>query len=226
MELVLIRHAEPAWVVDGKTSNDPDLTPRGVEQAKAVATHPALEGATSLWVSPYLRSRRTAEPVATALGMAPVIKDFLAEVTNPPSWHGGTPEEVAEAIAEFQSRHPDEWWAGFDGGETVRDFHDRVTKGFEAALVELGATRSDEHPILWDHELDDDKIVLVSHQGTNAMLLTLLLGLDVVPWEWERFFSAHASVAVVETSKIGRRKAFSLRAFSDTRHLPVTMVTR
>jgi probable phosphoglycerate mutase len=226
VELVLIRHAEPAWVVDGKTSNDPDLTPRGIEQAKAVATHPALEGATSLWVSPYQRSRRTAEPVATRVGMAPVIKDFLAEVTNPPSWHGGTPEEVAAAISEFQSRHPDEWWAGFDGGETVRDFHERVTSGFEAALVELGATRSDDHPVLWDHELDDDKIIIVAHQGTNAMLLTSLLGFDVVAWEWERFYSAHASVAVVETSKIGTRKAFSLRAFSDTRHLPTTMVTR
>ncbi|MEX1279638.1 MAG: histidine phosphatase family protein [Acidimicrobiia bacterium] len=226
MELVLIRHAEPAWVVDGRTSNDPDLTARGVEQAKAVATHPALEDATALWVSPYLRSRRTAEPVAERLGLDPIVEPFLAEVTNPPSWHGGTPEEVSEAIATFQARHPDEWWAGFDGGETVRDFHDRVTSGFEKALTSLGATRSADHPVLWDHELADHRIVIVAHQGTNAMLITFLLGLDVVAWEWERFYSAHASVAVVETSRIGLRKAFSLRAFSDTRHLPTTMVTR
>ncbi len=225
MELVLIRHGEPAWVEDGRTSNDPGLTPRGFEQAEALRTHWALEGATDLWVSPYKRSQLTAVPVADALGIEPTTYQFLAEVTNPPSWHGGTPEEVAEALDEFRRRHPDEWWAGFDGGETVRDFHDRVTTGFEQALKNLGSSRTVDDPILWDHDLDR-RIVIVAHQGTNAMLLITLLGLDVVAWEWERFYSAHASVAVVETSRIGPSKAFSLRAFSDTSHIPRTMVTR
>jgi broad specificity phosphatase PhoE len=225
MELVLIRHAEPAWVVDDRTSNDPGLTERGLEQASAVTDHPALMGATDLWVSPYLRSRQTAEPVSARLGLEPKVRDFLAEVTNPPWWHGGSPVEVAADIDAFRERHPEKWWAGFDGGETVHDFHRRVTEGFERELVALGASRSPDHPVLWDHQLDDHRIVLVSHQGTNAMLLTFLLGLDVVAWEWERFHSAHASVTEVRTSVIGSRKAFSLRSFSDTRHLDSGMVT-
>ena len=86
MELVLIRHGEPAWVEDGRTSNDPVLTARGREQAEALRTHWALDGVTDLWVSPYRRAQLTAEPVADVLGLAPTTYNFLAEVTNPPSY--------------------------------------------------------------------------------------------------------------------------------------------
>ena len=74
--------------------------------------------------------------------------------------------------------------------------------------------------------LPDRTICIVAHQGTNALLLGLLLDLEVVPWEWERFACAHASVSLVSTAQVGRARAFSLRAFSDVRHLPVEMITR
>ncbi|NIR40232.1 MAG: histidine phosphatase family protein, partial [Actinobacteria bacterium] len=37
MEIVLVRHAEPAWVSDGRTVADPGLTPLGTAQARAAA---------------------------------------------------------------------------------------------------------------------------------------------------------------------------------------------
>ena len=39
MELIFIRHGQPAWSVDGFTQPDPHLTPLGREQASLAAEY-------------------------------------------------------------------------------------------------------------------------------------------------------------------------------------------
>ena len=60
----------------------------------------------------------------------------------------------------------------------------------------------------------------MAHAGTDAVCLGHLLGIDPVPWEWERFVSFHASVSVVRPMPIAEAHSFSLFRFSDTSHLP------
>ena len=70
MEILFIRHGEPAWSVDGLSQPDPDLTDRGRIQAELLADRLAAEGTpvTELIVTPAARSIQTGEPIAKALG--------------------------------------------------------------------------------------------------------------------------------------------------------------
>src|ERR1700754_3376856 len=74
VELILVRHGEPLWVVDGKNRNDPELTERGHAQAARVATRladPEVEPADGpvdvLLGSPARRAQETCAPIAAAL---------------------------------------------------------------------------------------------------------------------------------------------------------------
>jgi len=58
------------------------------------------------------------------------------------------------------------------------------------------------------------------------VVLTHLLGIDPVPWEWERFVTGHASISEVRTIEIGSVSAFSMTTLSATRHLPDHLLTR
>ena len=67
MKLYLIRHGE---AVDGDTYDEKrQLTKRGEQRAQRAANWLAkiVTGPVSIWSSPYLRTRQTAEPIAKAL---------------------------------------------------------------------------------------------------------------------------------------------------------------
>jgi probable phosphoglycerate mutase len=225
VELLFIRHGEPAWDEAGRAVDDPPLTERGVEQARSLAR--ALQGlaADELLVSPLRRAQQTAEPIADALGIEPVTLPWLAEISMG-RWQG-TPSEVVERVfRENRGRPLEEQWEGIPGGESFRDFHARVTKGLQAMLDAAGVLRLSEHPPLWKLTEPDRRIVVVAHGGTNAVSLGYLLGIEPVPWEWERFVSFHASVSTLQPIEISSGYTFSLLRFADTSHLPAELQTR
>ncbi len=227
MRIILVRHAQPAWAPGGLATTIPNLSELGTQQADLLPSHPLLDGrVTDVWVSPMPRAAQTAQPILNHLDLQPMTHGFLAEIGNPPHWDGKPEEYVEQAFIDLINRPLDGWWDGFPGGESFRDFHKRVHTGFEAALADLGVHRSTVHPEIWEEALPDRTLAIVAHQGTNALLLGLLLDLEVVPWEWERFSCAHASVSLVGTARVGGGRAFSLRAFSDVSHLPPNMITR
>lgn len=227
MRIILVRHAQPLWSPGGRNTTTPRLSELGLQQADLLPSHPLVDGrVTDIWVSPMLRAAETARPIVEHLDVQPTTHDFLAEIGNPPHWEGKPDEYVEQVFVDLTTRPLESWWDGFPGGESFRDFHQRVYAGFELALTELGLRRSVAHPEIWEETPPDRTLVIVAHQGTNALLLGLLLDLDVVPWAWERFSSAHASVSFVGTARVGGGRAFSLRAFSDVSHLPPSMITR
>ena len=64
MELILVRHAQPVWVEEGKSVLNPRLSELGLEQAKRLAEEArSWTAPTELWVSPTRRSRETAKPL-------------------------------------------------------------------------------------------------------------------------------------------------------------------
>jgi probable phosphoglycerate mutase len=58
-----------------------------------------------------------------------------------------------------------------------------------------------------------------AHAGTNGVILCQLLGLDPVPWEWDRFVTGHASITRLTSIKLGDGHTFSLTKLSDVEHL-------
>ena len=225
MELVLIRHGQPAWDNDGRSVDDPGLTDLGHRQAAAVAARLAGTRVDRLLVSPLVRARQTAAPIAEAVGLDPEVQPWMAEIGNP-TWEGTPTEEVERIFRDNRGRSIEEQWEGLPGGESFRAFHDRVTSGLRSFLDDAGAVQITDDPPQWRLVEPDRRFVLVAHAGTNAAALGHLLGVHPVPWEWERFVSFHASVTVLTPLEIAGGWAFSLLRFSDTEHLAADDQTR
>ncbi len=129
MELLLIRHALPQRVDegDGPGPADPELTPRGLQQAAALAEWLAAEDVHAVWSSPMQRALQTASPLAEALDLPMVVDEGLSEfdrealsyipieelkAAGDPRWHQ-VPERpehfvagVVDAIERIVAAHP------------------------------------------------------------------------------------------------------------------------
>ena len=226
MELIFIRHGQPAWSVDGWSQVDPHLTDLGRRQAELAAERLAAEHTpTELLASPANRAQETAQPIAAHTGLTVTTVDDIVEIRMP-DWSGQLEETVQRIFADSLHRDPEEWWQGLPGGESFRDFHNRVTAAIGAILEERGITPDPERKHLWHVEDDSHRIAIVAHGGTNAVALTHLLGADPTPWEWERFILYHASFARLRAIPLAGAHVFSLRTFNDREHLPGSMRTR
>jgi 2,3-bisphosphoglycerate-dependent phosphoglycerate mutase len=101
-----------------------------------------------------------------------------------------------------------------------------VITGLEETLTRHGVTPMDsQHRHLWTVDDPDRRVLIVAHAGTNAVVLGHLLGLEPVPWEWERFRQPHTGVSRLTMTRISTGWAFSLRQLGDVAHLHPGMVT-
>ena len=229
MELVLVRHAQPAWrTADGSSTNNPGLTDLGHRQAAQTAARFGrdAERIDGLFVSTAKRSVATADAIAEAVGMTPQSEPWALEIGPPEEWEGQPEDDVIKVLTSLKSRPLDEWWEGAPGSESFRDFHTRVTTGLEGFLGRFGATRHVDDPArLWDAPDDGPRLVLVAHAGTNSVITSHLLGLDPQPWEWERFPCNHASVTVLRSRPIATADMWALEHFSEVGHLDPAEVT-
>lgn len=224
----MVRHAQPVWVEEGKSVLNPRLSELGLEQSRRLAEEVrSWSRPTELWVSPTRRSQETAAPLAEVLELAPVIHDWLEEVRLPPEWDGRDAVEVGEAIRGGRQRPEEEWWDGPPGGESFRAFWARVTEGLCGELETRGlAVEADDPQHLFHGERSEHRVLMVAHAGTNAVLLSRLLGLPPVPWAWERFGAMHTSVTRLRAQSLLGASIFALRVFSDVGHLPKEMRSR
>lgn len=227
MDLLLIRHGQPNWAPDQVARNDPSLTDLGREQAKRIAHRlSSLDRVDEIWVSPMRRAAQTAFPISDELGQEPETFEWLEEIKNPPEWEGTPVEQVDRILAESSQRTIDEMWDGLPGGESFRSFHDRVVTGLSETLDSHGIhPMNPGHRDLWKVDDPDKRVVIVAHAGTNTVILGHLLGLEPVPWEWERFRQPHTGVARLTSVKISTGWAFSLRQSGNVSHLHPGMVT-
>lgn len=218
MEIILVRHGEPAWVVDGRSVANPPLTPLGVAQAQSVANRlTALDGIDELLVSPAVRAQQTAEPLERIMNVAATIIPDLTEIRIP---FDDTPSHVVEqAFRDARNRPLSEWWDGLAGGESFREFHVRVTEATAALLRQRGVYELPDEQHLWRDEGLMRRLVIVAHGGTNAVILGHLLGLDPTPWEWERFVSNHAAIIRLRTTSLAGEHVMSLLEANGVSHL-------
>jgi probable phosphoglycerate mutase len=113
-QIWLVRHGETEWSAAGRhtSSTDLPLTPRGEEQARALAPRLSRPWALVL-CSPLLRARRTAE----LAGLTPTIEPDLTE------WQYGEAEGLT--TAELSREKPWNQW-DFPLGESLTHLAGRV----------------------------------------------------------------------------------------------------
>jgi probable phosphoglycerate mutase len=220
VEIVLIRHGEPDWEPRGFAVDDPELTPRGRAQAERAAQILTGESFDHLYVSPLLRARETAQPIAKRLGLEPQVLPWLREL-GLPALQGRPAQEVRRYFADARARDLEHWWDGLPGGESFRHFYERVSAGVESLL--LGQCRLTLHEDaghrLWRLPETSLRILIVAHEGTNAVILSHLLGTEPVPWAPLRFSSAWAGLARVRTASIATGAIWVLESFNRVHHL-------
>ena len=220
MEIVLIRHGQPDWEPDGRAVDHPALTPLGCEQARLTGQALAGERFDAFYSSPLRRALETAEPIAEALSMEFKVESWLKELELP-SLEGKTEEEVKHFFESASLRELDRWWDGFPRGESFRHFYERVSAGIEGLL--LGSHRlgvhSDSGHRIWQVPEPDQSLLFVAHEGTNAVILSHLLGIEPVPWAWLRFSSLWTGITRLRSVPIAGGSVWALKCFNRADHL-------
>jgi len=220
IELVLVRHAQPDWEPGGRAVDHPELSGHGRRQAEAVADALAGEHFDHFYTSTLQRAVETAEFVARAKNVRFEQCAWLDELRLPPL-EGQTSDQVERFFADARARDLEKWWDGAPGGESFRHMYERVTSGLEALLEGQHGLRKHDNSgyRLWHPPALDQRILIVAHEGTNAVILSRLLDIEPVPWTWVRFSSYWAAISRVATVPISDAYAFVLRSFNDWEHL-------
>ncbi|HTF33849.1 MAG TPA: histidine phosphatase family protein [Myxococcota bacterium] len=220
VRIILLRHGEPDWFPAGGLSvDDAGLTARGRAQAEAAASILGDQRLDAIYVSPLRRAQETADPVAKACGIVPVTLDALAEIgIQTPRM---SQPEVDHFFMEAMRRPLDRHWEGWPRGESFHAFHARVTRGIGEILARhaMYPERKGEFTV-WQLPQRQLSLAVVAHGGTNAVLLTHLLDVAPLPWEWIRFESELAAYTVVQARPLGQHGAvWSLIRFNEVAHL-------
>jgi broad specificity phosphatase PhoE len=220
IEIVLVRHAQPDWEPGGRAVDFPELSAHGRLQAAAVAEALAGETFDHCYTSTLERAIETSEFVARRLGVRFEQCSWLDELRLP-VMEGSTAEQVEKLFKEARARDLERWWEGMSGGETFRHMYERVTSGIESLLEGTHGMRSHDNSgyRLWHPPEADQRILIVAHEGTNAVILSRLLDVEPVPWAPVRFASFWASISRLQTMPVANAFAFVLRGFNLHEHL-------
>jgi probable phosphoglycerate mutase len=220
MRILFVRHGQPRWFGDDLIGfANPELTDKGHAQAEDAAQALASVHVDHLWVSPTVRSRQTAEPIARALGMAGTLTPWLEEVRIP-TREGVHRDELRAQFDAARQLAVDDWWAGLPGCEPYSDFVTRIGDGLDGALSTLSGGRREDigDARLW-HDLPDQTVVCVCHAGTTAAAISHLAGFGQVPWAWLRLPVAHASISELKSLNMSTARCFMLARLNDEGHM-------
>ncbi len=202
LRLWLVRHGESTWNADRRVQGwaNPPLTERGAWQARQVAARLGkLDEVAALYTSPQVRAIQTAEAIAAATGIAPIVDARLRE-------HG-----MGQATGHTWSEISDLWPHLLEyahRGEAVRphipktepeeDFYARVEAVFDEFIAR--------------HEAGD--VVIVAHGGAFRGFFTTWFN---VPWE--TYLGLRFGNASVTLAELKRPGWLDVHFVNDTSHL-------
>jgi len=197
---IVVRHGETEWNVAGRIQGHGDsaLTATGVAQAEALAQRLAGEKFHRIVASDLARAHETAKRIAAVSGHD-IGLDVRLRERNFGAGEGLPYDEIDRlypgAFSRVRETDPD---YRIPGGESRRDFHERVVAGVEA----LAGTHAGE------------TVVLVTHGG---VLATLYRHVHAIPLE-----KAHA-ISITNASYNSLAfdgKRWSVETWNCTLHLP------
>lgn len=191
MRLLLVRHGETLGNVERKLQGAEDpLTERGRQQAREISAH--LSGRrdiVALYTSPFVRAFETAQAIGEALRLEPVSRDGLAEAdVGLASGYGFEEwaEQFPEEAEKFRTQGMDYAWPEGESGHDVS----------ARAAAELDR-------ILAEHPEASDVVVVVSHGGTLAWIISHLLGEPGDEWPHKHMRLDNCSITEVDVQGDG-----------------------
>jgi probable phosphoglycerate mutase len=207
-EILLVRHGEsaparedrPFPLVDGQ--GDPPLAEFGEQQAVLVGNRLAHEDLDGIYVTNLQRTHQTAAPLATRLGIAPVVEPGLREIMLG-EWEGGLFRiRVAERDPIAVEMYTKERWDVIPGAESTEAFAERIRESIER----LAAKHVDR------------RIAVFTHGGVIGQVVSMATGSR--PFAFVDGDNASITQLVVW----GER--WLIRRFNDTAHLDELFSTR
>ncbi|MBO5412084.1 MAG: histidine phosphatase family protein [Clostridia bacterium] len=225
MKLLLIRHADPDYEIDG-------LTEKGHKEAKLLAERLKKEKIAKIYSSPFGRAMRTAEYTANACNLPIIEKEFLREfhVYFDPSQGGRKMRFPWKEARTAWDMLPGYWtkkkefydaerWHQADvyRDANMQSAYTKVVQEFDALLAEHGYVR--ENGYYRVENPNTQTIALFCHFGIETVLLSHLFGTSPVPL-WQGLVALPSSVTTLHTEE--RRKgiaSFRCCGFGDIGHL-------
>ncbi len=163
--IFLVRHAEPVMPEGPRRylgQTDPPLSPRGMDQAKALARGLSAVPFVAAYSSDLRRSRQTAAALVAGRDLEVRERTWLREI-DAGSWEMLTFEQAGESYPdEHAARERDLAGTPFPGGESLVDVQARVVPGFAALAADA-------------HHEDPGDLLIVGHRALNVVLLSHLL---------------------------------------------------
>ena len=164
-EILFVRHGESivnkTKTISNRVSDNAPLTEIGRQQAQELLARIKGRKITSIYSSPLMRARETAEIIADGFGLEVEISDALREPDC------GEIEGRSDAAAWKMHSDQEEAWIRGDidyrlkGGESLRDVRDRFIPFMEEVLSK--------------HREDTGDIIFVSHGSILVNTLPLIL---------------------------------------------------
>jgi broad specificity phosphatase PhoE len=166
--IVLIRHGETDWNVEGRYQgqSDPPLNIRGLEQARFLAEKLRPLHLEVLYTSPLLRAAQTAQIIADRLGIAVHLEPRLMEI-HQGEWQTRLRSEIEALYPElFQRWEAEPWQTSPPNGETLEAVQARVSAAVREILTRHPGARTG----LVSHRIPI-ALIKIQYQGLKADII-------------------------------------------------------
>ena len=187
---------------------NPGLTPEGHEMAVSFAKAYAKLPWAAVYASPLARAIQTAEPLCTAIGKKPELRDGIKEI-HYGEWDGNNKEYAETKFHDdYIKWNADPAWNAPTGGESAIAIAARA----RPVIEEIRATYK------------EGNVLVVSHKATIRIMLCALMGIELSRFR-DRLDCPVGSMSIVEFGSRGPQlKALADRSHQDERlrNLPGT----
>ncbi len=198
--VLLVRHGATLLTAEDRFagSTDVPLSPEGLGQAGSLAKRLTGQEIVAIYASPMQRTLETAGILATPHGLQPIAEPAFREIDYG-HWEGLTRSEVETNFqAEYAIWSEDPFTIAPVGGESGLNVLNRALPVMRR-IVERHRHQS---------------VVIVSHKGTNRLLISSLLGFDLRGYR-DRLDQSPAALNILDFMNEVRPR---LRLFNDVSH--------
>ena len=198
--IYLVRHGATELTAEDRFAGATEvpLSDEGRTQVAALARRLRCDTLDAVYASPMHRTMETARIIAAPHGLTPLAEPALREIDYG-HWEGHTRDEVESAWAnEYSAWEEDPLTMAPAGGESGIDVLAR------ALPVMRRIVQAHRHC----------SVLVVSHKGTNRLLLSSLLGFDARGYR-DRLDQSPAGLSILDFATDVRAR---LRLFNDVSH--------
>jgi probable phosphoglycerate mutase len=219
MEIVLIRHGQPEWMVGDVYTKNPGLTSLGKLQSEKSSAVFVENSVDEIWVSPIKRAQETFTPFKEKnIGRSTHTYDWLQEMhdEDEEELYGKGFEEVEDFFAKRNSQTFEEWREG-SHGKYMEAFGKNIISNLEIELGNRGVVSLDAK---FDRRFDlsgasIERLMIISHAGTMSVLLSYFLNMPLYAWTWRKFLPRHTGHTTLKSSPTSGGHFFRLKEFNN-----------